>query len=46
LNHDCAFALDPESMLLTDPPHNPFSTASTQLRHWTEYRLQNRPNTS
>src|SRR6476619_632509 len=28
LNHDCAFALDPESMLLTDPPHNPFSTAS------------------
>jgi len=32
LNQDCAFVLGLESMLLRDPPQNPFSTASVKLR--------------
>jgi hypothetical protein len=32
-NQDCAFVLGLESMLLRDPPQNPFSTASTLSGH-------------
>jgi hypothetical protein len=46
---DCASALGLESMLLRDPLQNPFSTVSTQLRHWLPSpmgdRLQNRSDT-
>jgi hypothetical protein len=33
LNRSCAFDARLESMLLGDPPKNPFSTASTQFGH-------------
>ena len=33
LNQDCAFVLGLESMLLRDPPQNPFSTGSVKLGH-------------
>ena len=33
LNRSCAFDADLESILLGDPPQNPFSTASTQSGH-------------
>jgi hypothetical protein len=33
LNRSCAFDARLESMLLGDPPKNPFSTALTQLGH-------------
>jgi hypothetical protein len=33
LNQSCAFDARLESILLGDPPQNPFSTASTHKRH-------------
>src|SRR6516164_3908789 len=34
LTQDCVFALGLESMLLRDPPHNPFSTASVNVAQY------------